>query len=550
MKRRAGATVQLMVFGFAVALTAVGAFATGCDATRRDEATCYQSPCGPNRVCTLDHHCVPALDAGAQDASHAEAPLGQGQGIDSASAPGVIDGSSADRSLAIDADDDVPISAGTVDGAAGEGLDSATEAGLVGLDVGGIDANIPDGPGTCANDTDCASKDAPYCAQGRCVPCKTGDQCGGGSPICSASHTCTSCAAVDAGCPAATPACEVDSGRCVECLSGGDCVRDVTRSFCQAGLCVGCAGAGASACAGRNSAQPICMPSGTCAECATSDDCKAAAKPICDTTANACVACTHDDQCQAKVGGPGVCLFQQDGHCATDTESVYVRNNGAGTCSDLGVGSAQMPYCTAQKGIDEVISVGKTVVVVMGQVQPGFVVGAHATPLTIVGRSAVITPVDYADGIAITSGEIYLRTLTVAGNPSGVTGIGVNSQAASSAAVVLHMDGCTIKDNPGGGVLLVGTGFDIRNSAMTGNGPGQTTGGTVWGGLRVESLPAGGPASLDLVTIQNNLAPGLTCSSAIQGQGVLALGNTPLNIAISCGIVSCAASGPTCGEQP
>jgi hypothetical protein len=176
-------------------------------------------------------------------------------------------------------------------------------------------------------------------------------------------------------------------------------------------------------------------------------------------------------------------------------------------------------------------------------------VGALSAPLTVVGRSAIISPVDYADGVVITSGEIYLRALTVAGNPSGVTGIGVNAQAATGATMVFHMDGCTIKDNPGGGILLVGTAFDIRNSKVIGNGPGQTTAGTIWGGLRVESLPAGGQASLSMVTIQKNLAPGLSCSAAIQGQGVLATGNA-VDIATSCGVVSCAAPSPTCGVQP
>jgi hypothetical protein len=291
------------------------------------------------------------------------------------------------------------------------------------------------------------------------------------------------------------------------------------------------------------------MPGGTCVECATSDDCKAAAKPICDTSVNVCVACTSDAQCSGKAG-PGVCMFQQDGHCATDAESVYV--GAAGICSDSGgsAGSAQTPYCTAQTGLGVAKSSGRPVVVVMGQVQGGFATGALSSPLTIVGKNAIIKPADYADGIAITSGEVYLRGLTVAGNPSGVTGIGVNAQAATGATVVLHMDGCTIKDNPGGGILLAGASFDIRDSVVSGNGPGQTAGGTVWGGIRVESLPTGGQASLNLMTIQKNLATGLTCSGAVQGQGVLASGNTPLDIATSCSVVSCAPPSSACGAQP
>jgi hypothetical protein len=95
--------------------------------------------------------------------------------------------------------------------------------------------------------------------------------------------------------------------------------------------------------------------------------------------------------------------------------------------------------------------------------------------------------------------------------------------------------------------------FDIRNSKITGNGPVQTAGGTKWGGIRVESLPPvvlDGQASLNLVTIQNNLESGLSCSSAIQGQGVLASGNTTSDIASSCGVVSCATSSSTCGAPP
>jgi hypothetical protein len=542
MKRRARVIVQFSSFAFVAALAVSGALVTGCDATRRDERTCFKEKCGNGYSCTLDHHCVASLDSGAWDTSRADVP--QGQGIDGAR---ILDGPSVDRFSSVDGGDDVPVSVGSVDGGTTTALDSATEAGLVGVDAAVVDANISDAAGTCASDDDCPGKDAPYCVQDRCVSCKTGDQCGGGTPICSASHTCVSCAAVDAGCSAATPTCEAISGRCVECLGNGDCVRDATKSFCQAGTCVGCAGAGALACATRDPAKPVCTASGTCAECATSDDCKAAAKPICDATV--CVACTSDDQCQAKAGGPGVCLFQLDGHCATDAESIYVGKIGAGACSDSGAGSAQMPYCTAQTAVGVAKSAARPVVVVIGQVG-GFTVGALSSPLTIVGRSAVITPADYDDGIIITSGEIYLRALTVAGNPSGVTGVGVNAQAATGATVALNMDGCTIKDNPGGGVFLAGAAFDIRNSTVTGNGPGQTIGGTIWGGIRVDSLPASGQTNLGLVTIQKNLATGLTCSTAIQGQGVLASGNTPLDIATSCGVVSCATPASTCGAQP
>ncbi len=525
-----------LVLVFALALP--GALGMGCDATRRDWATCFTEPCHDGFTC-ISNRCVPIADGGGWDASPPDVP--QGRGIDGA--PAFTDVSS------VDAGEDVSVSAD-----AAVELDSASEAGQGGaLDASAVDAYVPDVPGTCATDGDCTDQGAPYCVQGQCVSCKTGDQCGGGVPICSSSHACVSCAAVDAGCPAPTPVCEEVSGRCVECLGDGDCARDATRSFCQGGLCVGCAGVGASACATRTPAKPVCLSGGTCAECATNDDCKSAAQPICDTTANACTACTSDVQCAAKVGGPGVCMFQLDGHCATDAETVYVGKSAAGTCSDSGAyaGSAQTPYCTARTAIGVAKSAAKPVVVVMGQVQAPFDMGALSAPLTVVGKEGVIVPVDYTDGISITRGEVYLRALTVAGNPSGVTGIGINAEAAIGAVVALHVDGCTIKDNPGGGILLAGAAFDIRNTSITGNGPGQTAGGADVGGIRVDSLPAQGQTiNLDRVTIQNNRPIDLGCAGPIQGQGVLASGNTPLDIDTLCGVVSCATPSPTCGAQP
>jgi hypothetical protein len=111
------------------------------------------------------------------------------------------------------------------------------------------------------------------------------------------------------------------------------------------------------------------------------------------------------------------------------------------------------------------------------------------------------------------------------------------------------MDGCAVTGNPGGGILLGGAAFDIRNTRVAGNGPGQTGGGTSFGGIRVDSLPSTGSASLDRVTIADNLAPGLSCAASIQGTGVLASGNVVPEITNSCGVVNCAVPSATCGAQ-
>jgi hypothetical protein len=113
------------------------------------------------------------------------------------------------------------------------------------------------------------------------------------------------------------------------------------------------------------------------------------------------------------------------------------------------------------------------------------------------------------------------------------------------------MDRCKVADNPGGGILLNGAAFDIRNTTVTGNGP--NTDSTPWGGIYVQSLPASGATNLTFVTIQNNPGPGLVCASAtaIQGTGVLATGNTLSQISTSCGVTSCSPldGGTGCGAQ-
>jgi hypothetical protein len=474
---------------------------SGCNDTRLNPDRCYTHPCGPGRLCTADFRCVPALDSGALD----------GGGLDGVGAvDAALDGTGHADSPIIDsgATDAPTLEAGDValDGTAlaidteiGPTLDTAIDvAGPGPLDVA-VDTYVPDASGTCAIDKDCSAP-TPFCVSLRCVACRTSAECQGGTPICSSAGACVACAAAPAACPASSPVCDSKSGRCVECVGNGDC--------------------------------------------------KVATRPVCDGATQTCTPCTSDAQCAGT--GPAVCMLHLDGHCATDAETVYGGSSGTAACSDTatGAGSALVPYCSPEKAVRAAGAKGKPLVVLAGKLAGGFTGIALASPLLVVGKEAVITPEDFADGIGVTSGELYLRGLTVAGNTSGQTGIGINAQATTGATLVVHVDRCTIRGNPGGGILLAGAAFDIQNTAVTGNGPGQTGGGTSFGGIRVESLPAAGPARLNLVTIADNLAPGLSCAAGIQGSGVLAVGNSVLDVANSCGITACTAPAATCGAQP
>jgi hypothetical protein len=245
-----------------------------------------------------------------------------------------------------------------------------------------------------------------------------------------------------------------------------------------------------------------------------------------------------------------------DGHCATDAETVYVQNV-VGTCTDsgTGAGSSATPFCTALIGVNVAsTTVGKDLVLLTGTLA-NFSIATPSKTLTVVGKTAVITPPTATDGIAITSGTVYLRNLTVQGvtTAGSQTGVGINATPGAGSTVTLYMSGCKVTSNPGGGILLNGAAFNIQNTTISGNGPGSfgTSLPTPWGGILVNSPPATGPEVLTQVTIQTNDGGGLTCSGPIQGTGVLSTGNTSTTsqITTTCGFTSCTVGGTGCGAQ-
>jgi hypothetical protein len=246
-------------------------------------------------------------------------------------------------------------------------------------------------------------------------------------------------------------------------------------------------------------------------------------------------------------------MSQSDGHCATDTETVYVGTFGTAMCNESNAGTAQAPVCSLQSGVGLARSGSKPVVAVRGALAAGSATISVSAPIIIVGKNnAVLTPAATgADAVDITNGEIYLRNLSIQGTASPKTGIGINAAPTSGNAVTLHMDSCDVINNPGGGILLNGAAFEIKNTTITGNGAGLTAGYT-WGGILVQNLPpVGSISSLSLVTIKSNGALGLDCPGTIQieGSGVLAIGNVTADIS-GCGFISCSPDGgATCGSQ-
>jgi hypothetical protein len=230
-----------------------------------------------------------------------------------------------------------------------------------------------------------------------------------------------------------------------------------------------------------------------------------------------------------------------DGHCAAPGETIYVQNN-VTTCSETGPGTSAQPLCSLQPV--PALLPSRSLVVVRGTVSGGnwtyagqgtgtlFIVGQQAASILALGAVAAI--------FNMQSGAAYIRSVKF---PSSAV-VGIQAKGGTLTLNKVTVDSCM-----GGGILLDGAAFDIENTTVTNNGPGQQP--VVWGGILVNSLPASGSELLKLVSIQSNMAPGLTCSagSGIQGDGVFASGNSTLNVTTACNVTPCSPMSPTCGAQ-
>lgn len=374
--------------------------------------------------------------------------------------------------------------------------------------------------GHCESDADCPSGQSCVLEGAATFTCASTD---GGLPDGDASEVAAECA-TNSECPAEKPICDGRSCRTCDSSRSGD----------------------GAACAARDSSRPLCGPNGSCVEClsATSADCTSApAKPICDVASNTCVPCSTDDQCVAKGAGPGICMSHQDGRCATDSEVMYVENKGGCASSTLTpmAGTASAPFCGPQLAIDALTDARRTLIISGAVAGLQWNAPAAAKPVSLIGRSSAAIVGGLQPGISFSgSAELFARDLVV--RRSDAAGINVQNGA------VLRLEHVTVDSNGGGGILVEDAAFDVRNSTITTNGPGQS-GAITWGGMLVTNPLASGPASLERVTFRTNNPVGLSCSGPVTGSGVFAADNTSVDIAMSCSIVPCSPAGPTCGAQ-
>jgi hypothetical protein len=398
--------------------------------------------------------------------------------------------------------------------------------------------------GRCNQTSDCAAM-AAYASyvcnldptsqgNGRCVPaCQGPGDCEGGR------------------------ICDVDShgqGRCLFPTStdgGGDA---------DGGMNDGGDAGDAPHCPVCSGTTPVCVGV-KCVECVTSSDCNSdPTKPICNTSTNACVGCASDDECVAKLGAdPGICMFHQDGHCATDAETIYVEPKTGTDCRNVlqadSDGTAALPLCSIDLArrilaSDSAIAQPRIVVRVRGTMNAPagtFTRPAGRPEVSIVGQQGAFVAGGAQPSFDLRNGLFYLRAVKVSSSGS----IGINAAPSSSDALTLRLDHVTVDNCQSGGILLDGAAFDIRNTTVTRSGP-AALGPITGGGILINNVLTAGPKQITLSTVQMNNGGGISCSAGIDGGDDVLVSdnvNTAFQITPACNFSSCAAASATCGAQ-
>src|SRR4029079_5192870 len=140
---------------------------------------------------------------------------------------------------------------------------------------------------------------------------------------------------------------------------------------------------------GYDGSAGVCaIDAGVCVECLEDGDCASKPKtPICED--QLCRACKADSECKA---GPGTCMFHQDGHCATDDETIYVESKtGCLSAPSTTGGTAAAPFCKLQEALSAIGTRRLLLVRGSGDVGNTVIQNVSGGQISIVGPGTRIT---------------------------------------------------------------------------------------------------------------------------------------------------------------
>lgn len=305
-----------------------------------------------------------------------------------------------------------------------------------------------------------------------------------------------------------SPVCEVDASRCVECLSNGDCtggkrICNLSTLTCEFG-CSQCASAG-------DGGSTVCdVDASQCVECLSNGDCSGA-KPICNLSTLTCERCTSDSQCIAKVPNPGVCMFHQDGRCATDDETIYVESKtGCMSTPSASGGTMAAPFCKLQDALSAVSSRRLLFIRGSGDVGNTSIQSLAGGQISIIGPGTRITAAAGSPGLRVTASDVFARGIKVLGDAG--TDIGIVAESGAT----IRLDGVTVENMSKGGLRVIASGYEVINSLFAGNGGTIDDGGRFIGGAFLRVPPSGQPARFAFCTIVSNNDKGVVCEATLQ----------------------------------
>ncbi len=240
----------------------------------------------------------------------------------------------------------------------------------------------------------------------------------------------------------------------------------------------------AAECAGT--ADPVCdLTKHQCVQCNSPDYnvCMGTATPVCDLTNETCRACAAHAEC----GSPGACL--PDGSCGGDANVAWVMSGASdtGTCKQSDpcgtIGHALMqnrPYIKLAAGNyseQPTIQQNVTILADAGAKLLGVVVGPM---VTVKGTSTVsIHDLEITQGPGTTGIGVYVASIDAPVLTLDHVIIDTNTAAGLNiGGGNLTVSRSVISGNLGGGAIISGATFDIRNTLFVANGSAtSTTGG-------------------------------------------------------------------------
>ncbi len=250
---------------------------------------------------------------------------------------------------------------------------------------------------------------------------------------------------------------------------------------------------------------------GKCEECLADGDCTTAPKPICNLTTLVCERCTTDSQCVAKVPSPGICMFHQDGRCATDGETIYVESkSGCLSAPTPTGGTSATPFCKLQEALSALGDRRLFIVRGSGDVGNTSIQNLPGGQISIVGPGTRITAAVGSPGVRVAGNDVFIRGLKILGD-SG-TDIGIVAESGAT----IRLDGVTVENMSKGGLRVIGAGYEIVNSLFDGNGGAMDDGGRYIGGVFLRVPPSGLPGRFAFNTVVMNNDKGVSCEALSQ----------------------------------